>query len=558
MIESLDFKTYRKLKNISIDFNENINIISGTNGTCKSSILHIISNSFQKVPKTADFINDSKSLSVINRLNKLANPKLESLTRGDESYNDPARGVKGTLYECNYGNDYSLSFRRQNTTSESSIRFAVKPYYERKGSDSLPMLPIIYLGLFRLFSYGEFHEDELIKDISSNLPDEFLTILSDHYFDFTGYRIEFDKIKNMGNIKNRANFSTNIDGVDSNTISAGEDNLFIILFALVSLRFYFTSIESEKIVESILLVDELDASLHPGYQLQLFNLFQVYSQKYKIQIFCTSHSMTLLEHSLKNKSLCKLTYLLDNINSVKEMTDPDQFKINMWLKNSTSEETYLENKIPIISEDEEARHFINLLLTFYSQRKDINLNDYFHLVNAKLSSEAIKNLVNDDVLLKTTLRAVFLLDGDQNGQTNIGKNLLVLPGTLSPEEIAFNHACKLFASTTSEFWENQVLVNQGLTKINFRQTILPRIKSIDSQLETATSKKGLKRQLNKKLFNDYEIFWKFIIKDWIESEENQTTINNFFRNLNSIFKRTAEFHAINSNDWTHINSGQSD
>ena len=48
-MKKIKFIQYRKLKNIEIDFADNINIIAGTNGTCKSSILHLISNSHQKV-----------------------------------------------------------------------------------------------------------------------------------------------------------------------------------------------------------------------------------------------------------------------------------------------------------------------------------------------------------------------------------------------------------------------------------------------------------------------------------------------------------------------------
>ena len=49
----------------------------------------------------------------------------------------------------------------------------------------------------------------------------------------------------MGDIKVRNEFSSNVAGVDSNTISAGEDNLSIILTALISLKYYFNSINSQ-------------------------------------------------------------------------------------------------------------------------------------------------------------------------------------------------------------------------------------------------------------------------------------------------------------------------
>lgn len=52
MIKSIKFEHYRKLKGIELNFSRGINIISGTNGTCKTSVLHIVSNSFKKPTKT--------------------------------------------------------------------------------------------------------------------------------------------------------------------------------------------------------------------------------------------------------------------------------------------------------------------------------------------------------------------------------------------------------------------------------------------------------------------------------------------------------------------------
>lgn len=43
MIEKIKIDQYRKLKNIELNFSKGINAISGTNGTCKTSILHLFS-----------------------------------------------------------------------------------------------------------------------------------------------------------------------------------------------------------------------------------------------------------------------------------------------------------------------------------------------------------------------------------------------------------------------------------------------------------------------------------------------------------------------------------
>ena len=76
MVKKLKILEYRKLINISFECDKNMNVISGANGTCKSSILHIISNSFQKVESNTVSIEGNKSLNIIRKINKLMNPKL--------------------------------------------------------------------------------------------------------------------------------------------------------------------------------------------------------------------------------------------------------------------------------------------------------------------------------------------------------------------------------------------------------------------------------------------------------------------------------------------------
>lgn len=554
MIKSIEYKHYRKLKDIKLEFSPNINVVSGTNGTCKTSILHTISNSFQQVTSTTEWVNEKKSLSTIKKLNKLWNPKLETLTRGDKKFNDPANGEPGALYVTKYLDDSELSFRKHNSKNGDSTRFSVKPIYKQGKNESLPALPTIYLGLFRLFSYGEFDSDDLIENISSNLPEEYLIVLTDLYKEFTGYDIAFDSLKNMGNIKNRPEFKTSAEGIDSNTISAGEDNLFILLTALVSLRYYFDSIDSNREVESVFLIDEIDASLHPAYQVKLFNLFEEYSTNYKIQIFFTTHSISLLEYALK-KSKRSVIYLIDNINKVSVMRDPDRFKIDMFLKSITAQERYLDSEIPVFTEDAEARVFLELLISHYNEVYGIDISKLFHFVNANFSSETIKHLAEDQKLLKSTLRSVHILDGDQNTSKQINNHLISLPGNKNPEELAFNYA-KSLLNQDSDFWENDTLISQGYSKIYFRDNILTSIEEIETLVTknkaNGVSNKGIIREKNKKIFNKDLTFWRFILNAWIQDPQNQESIKKFFIGFRIIFLKSAEFHGLNPAFWPEI------
>lgn len=94
-------------------------------------------------------------------------------------------------------------------------------------------------------------------------------------------------------------------------VSAGEDNLFIIISALVSMRYYYDSITSNNDVESVLLIDEFDATLHPSLQFKLLDIFREYSACYKIQIVFTTHSLSTIEYALKKKD--NVIYLIDNV-----------------------------------------------------------------------------------------------------------------------------------------------------------------------------------------------------------------------------------------------------
>ena len=168
MIKGIRIIKYKKLHNIDLDFQEGINVISGTNGTCKTSLLHIISNAFQAVNKNCEWLNDPSCLNIIKQINNITNPKIESLTKGDKSYNDPGCGVKGTLFSVDYYGHSSLEFRKHN--SRMSNRYAIKPYYRSDSMEKLPFCPVIYLGLARLYPFGEYPHDGAVEKIKRHLP----------------------------------------------------------------------------------------------------------------------------------------------------------------------------------------------------------------------------------------------------------------------------------------------------------------------------------------------------------------------------------------------------
>lgn len=549
MIKNINIIQYRKLKDLTLSFSKNVNAISGTNGTCKTSLLHLLGNSLQAPTKNCSWITDVKCLPIIKAVNNVTNPKVESLTRGDQTYNDPAHGVKGTLFSVDYYGAESLNFRRHN--SSQTTRYAVKPKYKPRTKDTLPYCPVIYLGLSRLVPFGEFHNDEELSNIKKKLPQTYQDEIAELYKKFTNYEILFNATKQMGDIKVRSEFSSNIEGVDSNTISAGEDNLSIILTALISLKYYYDSISSTKEVESVLLIDEMDATLHPAFQIKLLTLFRDMSELYKIQIIFTTHSMSLLEEMLAKKD--NLLYLIDNITSAFPMEDPDIYKIKMHLQSLTQEDIYEDKIIPLFTEDDEARCLLDLLFDYYQKTyvEFGSVSRLFHKVLINISAENLTGIFTDSKLLHTTMRSICVLDGDH--KSDITNFIVALPGKAAPEAVLLNYIKELY-NNDDPFWKDRIIVDKGYSKNYYITNIKNLVDDFEAELvrlhENGGSSKGKRRAFNKKLFNDNQNFFTFVFKHWLHNKVNKAEIDRFYNELHTLFLKVAPYHEINPKEWT--------
>ena len=381
MINQITIKKYRKLQDINLLFTSKVNFISGANGTCKSSLLHIISNAFQRVVATKAHLQDKNCVSIINSINSGVNLKIEALTRDAKKYKDPAKETAGTLFTITYSNGIKLDFRKHN--SNIAERFAVKPKYSsQKPKESLPFIPVIYLGLSRLYPIGEFQDDNAIEKIAKKLPEKYSEELKTLYKQLTHLQIESLQSQRMKGVKVRNDFTTSHNGIDGNTISSGEDNIFIILTALFSLKYYYECLQEKSgNNESVLLIDEFDSTLHPSLQETLLDVIRDFSEKYKIQVVSTTHSLSLLKYAfIKNDNVI---YLCDNIENVYRMDDPDIHKIEMKLKNISREAFYADKEIPIFMEDAEARMFMGYFMSYLQEHDDkfSSIRSCFHFVD---------------------------------------------------------------------------------------------------------------------------------------------------------------------------------
>ena len=553
MIKEIQFVKYKKLNNITLSFKEGINAISGENGTCKSSLLYLISNSFQAVTPKCSWIREPSALGIIRAVNMVTNPKIESLQR--KEYSNPAPEVQGTLYTVSYYDHDSLEFRRHNSRTQDKSRYALKPYYKEKGGDKLPYCPVLYLGLSRLIPYGEYINDEAVSSIKKNLPAEFIETVAKNYKDFTGFDITHKALQKMGDIKSRSEFISDVAGIDSNTISAGEDNLYIILAALESLKCYYEAIDSARDIESVLLIDELDATLHPDYQFRLLKLMRNYAQKYKIQIFFTTHSITALEDLLLHHD--NVIYLVDNVSHVTPMELPTIQQIKAHLYNLTADDIYRDKCIPIFTEDPEARLLIELLFDYFEEQESTKefckVRRFFQIPDINISADILRSLFKDEKLIKSQVGAFCILDGDQNKDlTNCiitlpGKNAFKATQGLAPEKLLFDYAQHLYDSD-DKFWDNPEVIRQGFSKIKFQRSIIKEIQKYEEAVANNTASEK-PREFNKKLFNKNKKLFEYVFKRWLHDDDNAPIITIFYSDLRTMFLKCADLRGINPGEW---------
>lgn len=548
MIKSLDINRYRKFRNITLRFSSGVNAISGTNGTCKTSLLHLISNSFQAVNSKCDWVRDAKCISTITAINTAVNPKVESLTRGDRQYNDPARGTSGALFTVEYFSHTPLEFRRHN--SKISSRYAVKPKYQIGSGDTLPFCPVIYLGLSRLVPYGEYSNDNAVVGVSKQLPEEYRAEITRIYKDFTGVLIRYGNAQKMGDIKMRSEFDADIEGIDSNTVSAGEDNLFILLTALESLKYYSDSIDTNNATGSILLIDELDATLHPAFQIKLLKLLMEYSENYKIQVVFTTHSLTLMEEVLAYG--LNILYLLDNETSVVRMDNPDIYKIKMHLQQLTEVDIYRDRVIPIFTEDAEGRFVLEHLIAYFEQTHldaFANVRRFLHYVGAKVSADVLTDIFSDGKLLQMTMRSICVLDGDHH--SDMQKCIIALPGRKAPEQFLSDYAKELYEND-DPFWIDPAVTSRGYSKTiyrSYRQEIELFEENMRVMRENHESTKGKRREFYKELFKRQENFFDLLLKHWLHNPAKQSEIDKFYDEFRAMFKKVAPYNEIDPNMW---------
>jgi len=425
-LKQLNISNFRHIENVKIEFGEYITVISGLNGTGKSSILGLAGHlfSFREGPQKFMF----KTLN-----NRPFETEYSEIFRFCPIH-DLGKNYRyeGVLVD-NKGTEIIKTAESRYVKSEK--RFRIDVGERTKSGRGKIYHPVIYLGLRRLFPLAQEQEEDIKIDKAKLDTQEanFYRQESDEVF------VSLDKTVNPEHIttvhKEFFGIQTNNYGAHGN--SAGQDNLGQILTAILS----FKKLNPTR---GILLIDELDTALFAGAQINLIKRFYGYARRFNLQIIFTTHSLEIINY-LSNSGLegNKVNFLETRDNKVINTVGPDFTYIKSRILRETKEETSID-KINILCEDHVGSIWCKNLIHGTDIKKEVKV------FASEISNGGLVDMASKS--LSCLKRFIFVLDGDSRDNKRFSriKNVVFLPLNKPPETVFYNFLDSL--SDNDSFW----------------------------------------------------------------------------------------------------------
>jgi len=504
-IVSLKINNFRAFTDAEFTIGKNITVLSGTNAVGKSTILGLLGNSCE--------LKADKGKPILQPAFRC---EWGELFKMSPDFDTTASNVASISYEGDSELKYRITWQQNNTRGRL---IPVTTTVSGSPSNAKKEHPSLYLGLSRLYPLGE-------STITSNTAPTTVDVDSASFLEtYRKILSIYDDIQSINQITvdvtKRTPIGVNTDKYDYLTNSAGQDNLAQILLAVES----FKKLKSERAEDyqgGLLLIDEIDAALHPSAQNKLFDYLYEWSKKLDLQVVFTTHSLSLLDHArlianpvqLSNDTIKPIEiYFLSRANN--EITPTIIRSPEPLLYRNLLQETVAfrsAQKIKLISEDAEARWLLNRLLPPELLAK-INLLDTTVGCNEVLSLSKC-----DPTYFNTR---IIILDGDVKSKTApmatiraqnaSGHYIYLLPSSKPIEE-----SLLMFLNSNSEqarkYFGQYICLQHGLTYSHFQDINLSNYQ-----------RNGKKRDKMKAWFNAYKAQFDEtnLFKFWRDEHEDE-------------------------------------
>ncbi|RLB88618.1 MAG: hypothetical protein DRH10_07320 [Deltaproteobacteria bacterium] len=548
-VVSLEIDKFRRFENISIRFGDHVTLIAGQNGTSKSTLLGMLAQPFSfgimrgKTAKKTDasaYTNNYHGLKLHEFVDFAGKPFMydcDDVFRLSKEFDFGKKYQYKTILSLPTGKGSGLpdstlltkSRDRKNKKEVIGMRFVTSPGRpsHKPGEGNFPH-PVIYLGLNRLWPLAVTKECMFSGDVLSAEDKKWYV---EKYNEILCLDEHGNDAKFMNTTEKKKFITPESVDYDGESCSAGQDNLSQLLTAILSFRSLKEKL-GERYQGGLLLIDEMDATLHAFSQDRLLELLCSVSDELALQIVATSHSLRILEKAyqsgLKNK--IKVLYLANQDGGIVEHTFSTYQEISDHLKvQSTPPPTRRPQKVSVVFEDKEGEFL-------FKQICGSKLRNYVSCANtASLGSGQLKNLADMSKALPLLRDAIFVPDGDMaKTWRKPPKNLLALPGKKRPETLVYRH---LFSMKDSDpFWKSV-------------STTYTRQFAITSE-GGASLEKGDDKKWSKDWYKKQSQYWgrgnQKVFKSWVKAHKKECLMfcKKFLKLLKGRYKGDIPGHVI--------------
>lgn len=490
-INKLNIIKFRDIENFSFTFGKKLTFIAGTNGTSKTSILGLIAQPF-------NFTENNK---VVHRtiVGEAFKKKYSELHKFSE-YED----IKNINYNIELTENHNINGetvilpvkgQERKGSGEKGYRFVVER--GRTPGSGNYQLPVIYMGLKRLYPIGE-HKDEVQLEAIEMKANE-VELYNYWHKEILLNLLDEDFIIEEAKTSSKQYLGGKCRSYDTKGFSAGQDNLGQIFTAILSYDRLKSTLGNDY-KGGILLIDELEATMHPQALCKLIDFLYKFARDYNLQIIVTTHSLAVLELAVRKEYRfdTEVVYLSKSRGNIRiiDKNNFDEIKEDMTCN-------VIKNKknIYAICEDDEAMSFLRNILP---SKCKTNVK----IVSAKLGCKELYKIANSDVSKIENI--IFVLDGDEQNKKK-KKNICILPGKKSPEAVIYDFLSS--KSIDSNFWNDYKPKNIYFNGYATRPGNRERFKSFFSHLKSIDSN-----------------LWKRFFRAW--ARENKKDVNEFIEDFN--------------------------
>lgn len=305
-IKSLTIDSFRKFKpECTIKLNDIFTLIVGQNATSKSTLLGMIAQPFEfskQWKRYTSAYNDIVKKSTKSILNKLYESDYSNIFRMSNKYDNPQKYTY--TYRINLESkigtlELPVTMKKRTDQNDNNIIRFVTGRTRNAGEGNYPH-PLIYLGLDRLYPLANSKTVE-INPLYALTNDE-MKLYAKWQKEITVVPEDIRPEYISSDTKNYIGCES--EQYDAETNSAGQENIGQILSAILSFKRLKMKL-GEKYRGGILLIDEVDATLHTVAQENLIKVLIQSAKDYDLQIICTTHSTKMIElcsHQYQNES----------------------------------------------------------------------------------------------------------------------------------------------------------------------------------------------------------------------------------------------------------------